>query len=64
MRKGQLNVLRITRRPTPQEWDELCRQAVVLREENFTYEEIAKKLGVHKGSVPAQLKTRVMEIGI
>ncbi|WP_144519065.1 hypothetical protein [Bacillus thuringiensis] len=58
MRKGQLNVLRTTRRPTPQEWDELCRQAVVLREENFTYEDIAKKLGVHKGSVPAQLKKR------
>jgi len=58
MRKGQLHLIRKTRRHTPQEWDELCKQAVVLRKENFTYEEIAKKLGVNKGSVPAQLKKR------
>ncbi|MHB0801989.1 hypothetical protein PVK73_20775 [Bacillus thuringiensis] len=59
MRKGQLNVLRTTRRPTPQEWDELCKEAVILREEGWLYKEIAQKFGYKSTSILCkQLKRR------
>ncbi|MBG9618020.1 hypothetical protein ABE15_34210 [Bacillus cereus] len=39
-------------------WDERCKQAVMLREKGFTYQEICKQLGCSRNSLSQHLKKR------
>ncbi|MEI4617737.1 hypothetical protein [Bacillus cereus] len=43
---------------TIQQWDELCKQAVSLREQGLSYEKIAQKLGCTRSILCDHLKTR------
>ncbi|HDR5352767.1 TPA: hypothetical protein QCS32_004498 [Bacillus thuringiensis] len=43
---------------TPQQWDDLCKHAVILREQGMSYNQLAQQLGCNASSLHTELKKR------